>query len=240
MADFLRLLVIDDDYTFASQLRDYLEPNGFRVEITSDEAGMKRALESPHDIVIFDQNLPGGDIYSLCRRLRDETNLPLILITVQGGATNRIQGLEAGADDCLSKPIEPRELLARIKSVLRRAHALPPNMTPKPVTRLSFAGWTIDLVARRLVDHRGIEVCLSGAEFRILKILLENHTKVLSRDQLIHLMTGRDAPPFDRSVDLLISRLRQKLDDDAKFPRIIMTVRSEGYVIVAPTVVENE
>ena len=200
---------------------------------------MWKALESAADMLILDQIHPGEESLALCRRVRLESSVPVIMIMLQGSAEERILGLDAGADDCIAKPFELREMLARINSILRRVHALPPDLAPRTVSRLRFAGCTVDLLAHRLVDQHGTEVCLSGAEFRLLKILLDHYTQVLSRDQLTHLMKGRDAAPFDRSVDLLISRLRQKLGDNAKSPQIIKTVRNEGYVIVSPTLAAN-
>ena len=211
------------------------------METAAGEAGMWKALESPADLVLLEQNCLGEDGLLICRRLRLDSNPPVIVMMAEGGAEERILGLEAGADDFISKPFEPRELLARMKCVLRRVHASPPNIPPlnNAAERLRFAGWTIDRLARRLVDQHGTEVCLSGAEFRLLNILLDHNAQILSRDQLTLLMKGRDAAPFDRSIDLLISRLRQKLGDNAKSPQIIKTVRNEGYVIVSPTLAAN-
>jgi two-component system OmpR family response regulator len=144
-----------------------------------------------------------------------------------------------GADDYLAKPFEPRELLARIRSVLRRTEALPPNLQPAEATRMRFAGWTLDLTARHLVNAQGVVVVLSGAEFRLLKVFLEHPKRVLSRDQLLNLTQGRDADPFERSIDLQVSRVRQKLDEDARDPQLIKTVRNEGYVLSAEVKIES-
>jgi two-component system OmpR family response regulator len=144
-----------------------------------------------------------------------------------------------GADDYLSKPFEPRELFARIRSVLRRTQALPPNLAGNTAQRMQFAGWTLDLNARHLLNPDGVVVALSGAEFRMLKIFLEHPNRVLNRDQLLELTQGREADPFDRSIDIQISRLRQKLGEDARTPAIIKTVRNEGYVLAATVTLEQ-
>src|SRR5205085_5383715 len=151
---------------------------------------------------------------------------------------DRILGLEMGADDYLPKPFEPRELLARIRSVLRRSHAMPPNAAAENVQQMKFSGWTLDLTARHLVNPQGVVIMLSGAEFRLLRVFLEHPNRVLNRDQLLNLTQGRDADPFDRSIDIQISRLRQKLGADARMPQIIKTVRNGGYVLAGQVMVE--
>ncbi len=236
-----QILVVDDDRDIRSLLADYLDSNGFHTLTAADGAGMWRALDSSTpDLLVLDLNLPGEDGLALCRSLRASSSLPVIMLTARSEPVDRILGLEMGADDYIPKPFEPRELLARIKSVLRRTHALPPNMEPPKAGRMHFAGWTLDLRARHLLDARGVVVSLSGAEFRLLKILVDHHNRVLNRDQLLNLARGRDADPFDRSIDLQVSRLRQKLGDDAKSPQIIKTVRNEGYVLVATVALEQE
>jgi two-component system OmpR family response regulator len=160
------------------------------------------------------------------------------MLTARGEPVDRILGLEMGADDYLAKPFEPRELFARIRSVLRRTQALPPNLQTPEAQHMHFAGWTMDFTARHLINPDGVVVALSGAEYRLLKVFLDHANRVLSRDQLLNLTQGRDADPFDRSIDLQISRLRQKLGEDARSPQIIKTVRNEGYVLA--TVVAKE
>lgn len=233
------ILVVDDDREIRALLAEYLDGNGFRTVVAADGAGMWAALDAgPADLVVLDLTLPGEDGLALCRTLRASSSLPVIMLTARGQALDRILGLEMGADDYLTKPFEPRELVARIRNVLRRTQALPPNLEAPEARGMAFSGWKLDLIARHLVSPRGTAVMLSGAEFRLLKVLLEHPNRVLSRDQLLNFTRGRDADPFDRSVDLQISRLRQKLMEDAKAPMLIKTVRNEGYVLAASVSVE--
>jgi two-component system OmpR family response regulator len=232
--------VVDDDHDIRSLLAEYLDGNGYQTLTASDGAGMWRVLETAKpDLLVLDLNLPGDDGLVLCRTLRAKSRLPIIMLTARSDPVDRILGLEMGADDYLAKPFEPRELLARIRSVLRRTHTLPPKLEPQTARRMHFAGWMLDLSARHLLDPQGVMIALSGAEFRLLRIFLEHPNRVLNRDQLLNLAKGRDADPFDRSIDLQVSRLRQKLGDDAKSPQLIKTVRSEGYVLAAEVEVES-
>ena len=161
------------------------------------------------------------------------------MLTARSEPLDRILGLEMGADDYLAKPFEPRELFARIRSVLRRTQALPPNMHRSQATAMHFSGWTLDLMARHLLSREGVVVALSGAELRMLKVFLEHPNRILNRDQLLKLTQGREADPFDRSVDIQISRLRQKLGEDARTPTIIKTIRNEGYVPASTVTMEE-
>ena len=234
------ILVVDDDREIRTLLAEYLDANGFRTLTAAEGAGMWRRLDGARvDLVVLDLSLPGEDGLTLCRTLRARSNLPVIMLTARGEAIDRILGLEMGADDYMAKPFEPRELIARIRNVLRRTQALPPNLFPPEAKRMNFAGWGLDLSARHLVGPQGIVVMLSGAEFRLLKVFLEHPNRVLSRDQLLNFTKGRDADPFDRSIDLQVSRLRQKLGEDAKVPALLKTVRNEGYVLAAPVTVES-
>ena len=232
------ILIVDDDAEIRTLLHDYLERNGYRCLAVADGKAMAVMLDqSTIDLIVLDVMLPGPDGLTLCRDLRARSEIPVIMLTARGEDTDRIIGLEMGADDYLSKPFNPRELLARIKVILRRArgsmHALGERMQ-----RMRFGDWKLDLTTRNLVSPRGVVVALSGAEFRLLKVFLERPNRVLNRDQLMELTQGQGAEALDRSIDVLVSRVRQRLDDDAREPRIIKTVRGEGYVLAAPVVLE--
>jgi two-component system OmpR family response regulator len=235
-----RILVVDDDRDIRTLLAEYLDANGYRTLTAADGAGMRNMLESDKvDLIVLDLGLPGEDGLTLCRNLRAQSSIPIIMLTARSAPLDRIVGLEMGADDYLAKPFEPRELLARIHSVLRRAQSLPPNMEKPESGIMRFAGWTLDVTARHLLNPEGVVIALSGAEFRLLKCFLEHANRVLSREQLLSLTQGREADPFNRSMDLQVSRLRQKLGDDARAPQLIKTVRNEGYLLTAPVSVEQ-
>ena len=191
------LLVVDDDPGLRDLLGAYLRDAGFEVETVEDGAAMRAALaRGRHDLVVLDLMLPGEDGLSLCRSLRAHSALPVIMLTARGDEFDRVLGLEMGADDYLAKPFSPRELLARIKTVLRRTHA---QAAPSG-TRVRFGGWSLDLAAHRLTDPAGVAVPLSTGEFRLLRVLAEHLDRVLSRDRLIDALAGRDASRLDRSV----------------------------------------
>ena len=232
------LLVVDDDREIRSLLTEYLGQSGYRVTAVGDGKAMRRALDSNRiDLVVLDLMLPGEDGLTLCRELRTRSfNLPVLMLTARGDEVDRIVGLEMGADDYLAKPFNSRELLARIKSILRRAHALPPNLEPADIRTYRFAHWTLDVATRNLHASDGLVVPLSGAEYRLLRVLLDHPQKVLARDQLLELVNKREAILFDRSIDVLVGRLRKRLGDDSREPSLIKTVRGEGYVL--STVVE--
>jgi two-component system, OmpR family, response regulator len=226
------VLIVDDDAELRALLGEYLGRNGFRISLAMDGMEMRRALDtSSPDIVVLDIMLPGEDGLVLCRDLRARSNLPVIMLTARVDELDRIIGLEMGADDYLAKPFNPRELLARLKSILRRTRALPPARVD--VRRVRFAGWIVDLLARQLVAPEGVLIPLSGAEFRLLSVFIEHPNRVLNRNQLMDLALGREATAFDRSIDVQVSRLRTRLRDDAREPSIIKTVRNEGYVLAA-------
>ena len=234
MATQDHILIVDDDAETRSLLQEYLQRQGYRVTSAADGKALRGALVTGRpDLIVLDLMLPGEDGLQLCRDLRTRSNLPVIMLTARGEETDRIVGLEMGADDYLAKPFNPRELLARIKSVLRRARSLPGNLEPEAVKSFRFAGWTLDAASRNLTTPDGVVVPLSGTEFKLLRVFLAHPNRVLSRDQLIELMISRDAGPFDRAIDVQVSRLRQRLRDDAREPRIIKTVRGEGYVLSA-------
>ena len=226
------ILVVDDDREIRDLLNRFLVKHGLRVSTARDGVEMSRILDGAAiDLVVLDLMLPGEDGLSLCRKLRSTTNLPVIMLTAMGEDTDRIVGLEMGADDYLPKPFNPRELLARIKAVLRRVQSLP-AASPKGDTA-KFDGWTLDLGSRRLTSPQGEEVELSTGEYDLLLAFATHPRRVLSRDQLLDLARGRTAAPFDRSVDIQVMRLRRKIEADPKEPRLIKTVRGGGYMFAA-------
>jgi two-component system OmpR family response regulator len=228
------VLIVDDDREIRDLLSRFLRGHGFRVDVAADGRQMIKALaDGRFDLVVLDVMLPGEDGLSLCRRLRAEGRLPVIMLTALGEETDRIVGLELGADDYLAKPFNPRELLARIRAVLRRAE---PGAQPIPdeAAALTFLGWRLDLARRALFDPDGALVALTAGEYALLLALAERPNRVLSREQLLDLTRGRDAQPFDRSVDVQLSRLRRKIEPDPKNPALIKTVRGGGYLFAAP------
>lgn len=205
-----------------------------RVSCARDGKEMKRLLdEREFDLLVLDLMMPGEDGLTLCRELRVKSRLPIIMLTAMGEETDRIIGLEMGADDYLAKPFNPRELLARIKAVMRRTQAeIQP--VPETLTRdLRFDRWLLDINRRELVDEEGVGMSLSTAEFDLLKVFLERPQRVLSRDQLLDLARGREAVAFDRAIDTLVSRLRRKLERDPKNPELIKTIWGGGYLFAA-------
>ncbi|PZQ57369.1 MAG: DNA-binding response regulator [Phenylobacterium zucineum] len=231
------LLVVDDDREIRSLLAERLAVAGYRVSTAQDGVEMRRVLgRTAIDLIVLDLNLPKEDGLALCRHLRATSAVPIIMLTARGEPIDRVLGLEMGADDYLAKPFEPRELLARIRSVLRRARALPANMEPLDARRARFSGWLLDFEHRHLVAPSGRTVVLSGAEFRLLRVLVDHANRVLSREQLLALGAVRQGE--DRAIDLQVSRLRQKLGDDPRAPDLIKTVRSEGYVLASPVALE--
>jgi two-component system OmpR family response regulator len=236
------ILVVDDDREIRQLVGDYLRKNGFRVSLAAEGRQMREMLEASHiDFIVLDLMLPGEDGLTLCRNLRATAafaQMPVLMLTARGEPIDRVIGLEMGADDYLPKPFEPRELLARIRNILRRARALPDNLVPSPAKSYRFVDWVLDTGLRQLTSPQAVVVPLSGAEYRLLQIFLDHPQRVLNRDQLMDMTKGRDADPFDRSIDLQISRLRQKLGDDARAPTLIKTVRNEGYILSAPVTME--
>lgn len=228
------VLVVDDDREIRDLLGRFLTKHGYRVTAVQDGKDMRRALADWHiDLVILDLMLPGEDGLSLCRGLRAQSRIPIIMLTMMGEETDRIVGLEMGADDYLPKPFNPRELLARIKAVLRRAPYAAAEASAPARALLRFAGWKLDLGLRRLESPEGLIVDLSAGEFDLLVAFVEHPRKVLNRDQLLDLTHGRAETPFDRSVDMQVSRLRHKIEEDPKEPELIKTVRGGGYVFTA-------
>ena len=234
-----RILVVDDDRELRSLLAQFLSAHGYLLDTASDGQRMKKLLEVYRfDLAVLDIMMPGEDGLTLCRNLRSHSNLPIIFLTALGEETERIVGLEMGADDYLIKPFNPRELLARIKAVLRRAGDGAGYSHHSGARYLLFAQWRIDRAKRALYHLNGGTVELTGGEFELLLTLAERPQRILSRDQLLSLTRGRDAAPFDRSIDVQLSRLRRKIEPDTKSPQIIKTIRSGGYLFVPEVVTE--
>ena len=238
------ILIVDDDPEIRRLLVGYLERNGFEALAARDGREMWQVLERRAvDLIVLDLMLPDTDGLTLCRDLRAKpgapgrASLPVLMLTARGEETDRIIGIEMGADDYLVKPFNPREVLARIKSILRRTRALPPNLAPEAARYLVFAGWTLDTAERLLTAPDGVATPLSGGEYRLLRILLDHPNRVLTRDQITEMIHGREAEPFDRAIDVQVSRLRQRLRDDSREPALLKTVRGEGYVLA--TAVEH-
>jgi two-component system OmpR family response regulator len=228
------ILVVDDQRDIREPLGRYLDKQGMRVSLAASAADARELLKrTAVDLVILDVMMPGEDGLSLCRHLRETVNMPVILLTAMAEDADRIVGLEVGADDYVVKPFNPRELLARVKAVLRRATSLPQAKQASSDQRLLFDGWAFDLGRREIVGPDSVAVPLSTAEFRLLSALVQRPRMVLTRDQLLDLTSGREAQPFDRSIDNQISRLRKKLEADPKNPTIIKTVWGGGYVFSA-------
>lgn len=235
MTENVHLLVVDDDREIRDLLTRYLTRHGYRVSAAKDGQEMKRYLADRNiDLVVLDLMLPGEDGLSLCRWLHAENGPPVVMLSAMGEDADRILGLEIGADDYLPKPFNPRELVARIKAVLRRSQA-PAQAAAVGGDALSFCGYTLDQAQRRLTDAQGQEVVLTAGEYELLVALACRPRRVLSRDDLLEITRGRSAGPFDRSIDVQISRLRRKIEPDPADPTIIKTVRSGGYVF-APEV----
>ncbi|WP_129781964.1 response regulator [Peristeroidobacter soli] len=229
-----RLLVVDDDNDIRLMLAEQLSKAGYSVSTASNGQEMRRTLDREHaDLIVLDLNLPREDGLALCRELRSRASTPVIMLTARSEPIDRVLGLEMGADDYLTKPFEPRELLARIRNVLRRTHSLPANLQAISGGVAQFSGWTLDLQKRHLIDPRGRVVVLSGAEFRLLRVFISHPNRVLTREQLVSLSTGRPYESQHRAIDLQVSRLRHKLGDDQAESALIKTVRNEGYVLAA-------
>ena len=228
------ILVVDDHADIRDLLKRFLEQHGYRVTCARDGREMKKLLEhSTIELIVLDLMLPGEDGLTLCRELRVHSAIPIVMLTAMGEDMDRIVGLEMGADDYLAKPFNPRELLARIKAVLRRSQPHEEINNDEKVIRYHFAHWQLDMARRELIDTDGLSISLSTAEFDLLKVFLERPQRVLSRDQLLDLARGREAQAFDRAIDTQVSRLRRKLERDAKNPELIKTVWGGGYLFAA-------
>jgi two-component system OmpR family response regulator len=224
------ILIVEDEASIREPLVRYFETNHFRVKAAAS-ASEARTLLAAHafDLVIADIMMPGEDGLSLCRHIRATSNLPVILLTARAEELDRILGLEVGADDYVVKPFSPRELLARVKAVLRRANSLPPKQAAPETGAYAFGDWVLKTGERELVGQDGLTVPLSTGEYNLLLVLVERPRLVLTRDQLLDLTQGREAGAFDRSIDNQVSRLRRKIEPDPKEPRYIKTVWGGGY-----------
>src|SRR3954467_748275 len=230
------ILIVDDQQEICDVVQEYLTGEGYRVSTAHDGAGMRRVLAQGHvDLVILDLMLPGEDGLTLARSLRSESGIGIIILTGRGETVDRIIGLEMGADDYLPKPFHLRELLARVKAVLRRAHDRTAETPNSARSRVRFAGWNLDLSSRELLSPSGEEVRLTTGEFDLLSAFVNNANQVLSRDRLLDLARNREAGPFDRTIDVQVGRLRRKLEDDPQNPTLIKTVRGSGYIFT-PTI----
>jgi two-component system OmpR family response regulator len=223
------ILVVDDHRDIRDLLARFLTKHGLRASVAESAAAARKTMNSADiDLIVLDIMMPGEDGLSLTRFVRETKDIPVILLTAMGEETDRIIGLEVGADDYVAKPFNPRELLARIKAVLRRAQTVP-RPREKGQGRVRFDRWVLDLGRRELIDEKNVAVPLSGGEFRLLSVLIERPGMVLTRDQLLDLTRGRSPQPFDRSIDNQISRLRRKIERDPKSPVLIRTSWGDGY-----------
>ena len=227
-----KLLLVDDEAALREPLAEYLSRQGFDVtQATSAAEARSRLRDTTPDLVLLDIMMPGEDGLSLCRHLVESRDIPVIFLTARGEATDRIIGLEIGADDYVVKPFEPRELIARVRSVLRRAGRVQTASDENEI--LEFEGWQLDPLKRRLTDAEGAVVAISSVEFRLLVAFLEHPRQVLDRDRLLDMVQGREAHLFDRAVDNQVSRLRRKIEVDSRNPQLIQTVWGGGYMLAA-------
>lgn len=239
MENNIHLLVVDDDEEIRNLLVKLLEDYSYQVSSAKDGIELFQVLDKHEvDLIILDLMLPGDDGLTLCRKLRSSTQTPIIMLTAAGDDTDRIVGLELGADDYMAKPFNPRELVARIKAVLRRAPSAQTNaqnigMTTQKCDAVEFSNWILDLQLRKLISRDNVEIELSTGEFILLQAFVKSPQQVLSRDKLLDITQHRPAGPFDRSIDVQVSRLRQKIETNPKKPSLIKTVRGGGYLFTA-------
>jgi two-component system OmpR family response regulator len=238
----IHLAVLDDEPDITQLLANYLQAQGYRVSQLHDGAALMALMQRDAPaLVLLDLGLPGEDGFTIARRLREHFRCGLVIVTGRGEAVDKVVGLEIGADDYVTKPFDLRELLARVKAVLRRTLAAPESTAPGPGSalpggtrpRLRFAGWELDTAARRLTDAQGAEVTLTTGEFDLLGAFVRSPGRVLSRDSLLEQTRGREAGPFDRTIDVQVGRLRKKIERDPDDPQIIKSVRGAGYILVA-------
>jgi DNA-binding response OmpR family regulator len=233
MTERQHIVVVDDEAPAREMVGEYLRLHGFEVTACDGGASLRRAIaRQPPDLIVLDLNMPEEDGLSIIRTLKQQSAVPIIMLTATSGAIDRIVGLELGADDYLAKPCELRELLARIRSVLRRSTSAPPGeaAAPRPQALIRFGSKWLDLQAQLLRDDRGNEFPLASSEFALLKAFAEHPKRVLSREQLLDLANARDREAFDRAIDVRITRLRRKIEPDPAHPSVIRTVRGAGYL----------
>ncbi|WP_164118707.1 response regulator transcription factor [Sphingorhabdus sp. Alg239-R122] len=234
MTDQTHILLIDDEPSIRQPLTEYLERQNMRVtEAENASKARSEMRKARFDIALLDIMMPGEDGLSLCRHISETADMPVILLTAKGEATDRIIGLEIGADDYVVKPFDPRELVARIKTVLRRAHRTGQVARDAQVSGYEFDGWLLDTIKHQLTDPEGVHVPISAAEYRLLNVFAEHAGQVLNRDQLLDMVQGREANLFDRAIDNQVSRLRKKIEADSKNPELIQTVWGGGYMLAA-------
>jgi two-component system, OmpR family, response regulator len=242
--NLIHVVVVDDDDSIRTLLCEFLQNNGVTAREAENDAQLWHHLQHHRtDLIVLDINLPIRNGIEICREIRQSVSykhIPVIMLTAKSSALDRILGLETGADDYVPKPFEPLELLSRIRSVLRRSgnqfrqgELVQSSVQNTEFQKIQFSEWTLDLATRELLNSDRVLISLSSAEYRFLKFLLSHANRVLSRDQLMEEMQGRDTNSYDRSIDLQISRLRQKLELNSKSPKLIKTIRNEGYMLVA-------
>lgn len=240
MDELVHIIVTDDDSEIRKLLQEFLNKYGYQVSVAKNATELFKLLTEHHDVqlLILDVMMPGTDGLQICQQLRQSKNqIPIIMLTAAIEDSEKIIGLEFGADDYLTKPFNPRELLARIKAVLRRTHSMSEHNdieVSDKVSTLKFAGWTLNTASRQLFSPSNLEVTLSSKGYDILVVFLEHPQRVLSRDQLLNILSNRSSEPYDRSIDVQVGRLRQKLGDDPRDPKIIKTIRSGGYLFAVP------
>ncbi|CDY74273.1 Phosphate regulon transcriptional regulatory protein PhoB (SphR) [Caballeronia glathei] len=229
-----QILVVDDDASIRDLLREYLQGVGYRVSVATGSAQMKQVINTSRvDLVVLDLMLDGEDGLDIARELRRRDTVPIVMLSARGGLLDRILGLEMGADDYLPKPFDPRELLAKIRSVLRRARQAPAPRHGDAAAYVNFAGWRLDTCMKQMLSPEGVVVTLGGSDYRTLRTLLDHPNRPLSRDYLLDEVFGKERSPLDRSIDVCVSRLRQHLKDTARQATLIRTVRNEGYMLTA-------
>ena len=233
-----QILVVDDDVEIKELLSEYLTQAGFSVLTAGEGKEMQRILSGNNpDLIVLDIMMPGDDGFTLCQKIRRTSQVPIIMLTANSDEADRIVGLEIGADDYMAKPFSPRELLARIKALLRRSSYTKPTQD----RYCTFAHWKLDTLTRQLIHREdGTATELSGSEFNMLKLFVDNPNQVLDRDALSDATRGRESLPLERGIDIQLSRLRQKLGDNSKSPKLIKTIRGSGYVLITEVNYEND